>query len=102
MDLLRVLYVLLSTAIAGYNSESTNSSYSFCEEIVHNHFSMPDNKAHILVKDINQILKELGKRKIYKPDLQLELTITELKEKFGQNDLTIELIRNALGLDTLG
>ena len=79
-------------------SESANSSYSFCEEIVHSHFSVPDDEAHSLVKDINQILKELGKRKIYKPDLQLELTITELKEKFGQNDLTIELIRNALGL----
>ena len=32
------------------------------------------------------------------PDSQLELTITELVEKFGQNDLTIELIRNTLGL----
>lgn len=83
-------------------SESANSSYSFCEEIVHSHFSVPDDEAHSLVKDINQILIELGKRKMNKPDLQLELTITELKEKFGQNDLTIELIRNALGLDTLG
>ena len=59
---------------------------------------MPDNKAYILVKDINQILKELRERNMDKPDLQLELTITELIEKFGQNDLTIELIRYALGL----
>ena len=36
------------------------------------------------------------------PDLQLELIIKELVEKFEQNDLTIETIRNALGLDTLG
>ena len=57
---------------------------------------------HPLVKEVNQILKELEVKNMDKPDSQLELTITELVEKFGQNDLTIETIRNALGLDTLG
>ena len=83
-------------------SESANSSYSFCEEIVNEYFAVSKEEFHPLVKELNKILKELVGRNMDNPDLQLELIIKELVEKFEQNDLTIETIRNALGLDTLG
>ena len=81
-------------------SETTNNSYSFSKEIVDNYFNASKKEKHPLVKEVNQILKELEVKNMDKPDLHLELTITELIEKFGQNDLTIELIRNTLGLDS--
>ena len=79
-------------------SESTNSSYSFCEGIVNEYFAVSDEETYSIVKELNKILKELEGKNMDKPDLHLELTIKELVEKFGQNDLTIELIRNTLGL----
>jgi hypothetical protein len=79
-------------------SETTYSSYSFSKGIVDNYFNASKKEKHPLVKEVNQILKELEVKNMDNPDSQLELTITELIEKFGQNDLTIELIRNTLGL----
>ena len=79
-------------------SEATNSSYSFSKGIVENYFNASKKEKHSLVKEVNQILKELEGKNMDNPDSQLELTITELIEKFGQNGLTIELIRNTLGL----
>lgn len=81
-------------------SESTNSSYTFCKEMVDEYFAVSDEETYSLVKELNKILKELEGKNMDKPDLHLELTIKELVEKFGQNDLTIEFIRGTLGLDS--
>ena len=79
-------------------SESADSSYFSLKRIVNEYFAVSDEETYSLVKELNKILKELEGRNMDNPDLQLELTITELIEKFGQNDLTIGLIRGTLGL----
>ena len=79
-------------------SETTYSAYSFSKGIADNYFNAAKKEKHTLVKEINQILKELEGKNMDNPDSQLELTIRELIEKWGRNDLTIELIRNTLGL----
>ena len=81
-------------------SESTNSSYFSLKRIVNEYFAVSDEKFHPLVKELNKILKELEERNMDNSDLHLEFTIKELIEKFGQNDLTIELIRGTLGLNS--
>ena len=81
-------------------SESTDSSYFSLKRIVDEHFAVSDKDVHPLVKELNKIFKELEGRNMDNPYLQLELTIKELIEKFGQNDLTIELIRDTLGLNS--
>lgn len=87
-----------SNSLSQRISETTYSAYSFSKGIVENYFNAAKKEKHSLVKEVNQILKELEGKNMDNPDSQLELTITELIEKFGQNDLTIELIRNTLGL----
>ena len=81
-------------------SESTDSLYFSLKRIVDEHFAVSDKDVHPLVKELNKIIKELEGRNMDNPYLQLELTIKELIEKFGQNDLTIELIRDTLGLNS--
>jgi len=81
-------------------SEPTDSSYFSLKRIVDEHIAVSDKDVHPLVKELNKIFKELEGRNMDNPYLQLELTIKELIEKFGQNDLTIELIRGTLGLNS--
>jgi hypothetical protein len=80
-------------------SESTNSSYYFCVKIVDKHFDVPVEETHSLVRELNKILQELEGRNMKNPGVYLEKNVEELIRKFGQNDLTIELIKDTLGLD---
>lgn len=80
-------------------SESATTPYNYAVEIASEYFSVSKNEAHPLVQEINKIILELKGRNIPNPDEYLEFIIKELVEKWGHKDLTIELIRDTLGLD---
>ena len=80
-------------------SQSATNKYDYAVGIVDEYFSVSKDEAHPLVQKINQIIKELESRNMPNPHEHLEFTVKELVEKWGRNDLTIELIRDTLGLD---
>ena len=80
-------------------SESSTTKYEYAVGIVDEYFSVSKDEVHPLVQKINQIIEELEIRNMPNPHEHLEFTVKELVEKWGRNDLTIELIRDTLGLD---
>lgn len=80
-------------------SESTTTTYNYAVGIVDEYFNVSKKEAHPLVQEINQIIIELKGRNIPNPDEYLEFKVKELVEKWGRNDVSVELIRDTLGLD---
>jgi nucleoid DNA-binding protein len=80
-------------------SESSTTTYNYAVGIVDEYFNVSKNEAHTLVQEINQIIIELKGRNIPNPDEYLEFKVKELVEKWGRNDVSVELVRDTLGLN---
>ena len=81
-------------------SHSNSSLHKYCYDLAIYFFQVQELEANQIADELLLILEDLNEKQIDKPENHLQIKLVELSEKFGQNDLTIELIRGTLGLNS--
>lgn len=81
-------------------SHSNSSLHEYCYDLAIYFFQVQELEANQIADELLLILEDLNEKQIDKPENHLQIKLVELSEKFDQNDLSIKLIRETLGLDS--